>query len=91
MSADIEKPEGTTQVAPRLSFLREVFSEPVATGSTGSASRVVMGFFALAAVGWVSYLVIKTHVIPNLLEIAGFVSSPYLVNQAKASIADFKK
>jgi hypothetical protein len=50
-----------------------------------------MALFAVAAVAWVSYMVLRTHNIPDLWHIAAFVSSPYAVNKASATISDFKK
>jgi hypothetical protein len=73
-----------------LKFLAGVFSEP-APANSPSAARLIMGLFAVAAVGWVSYLVVTTKVIPDLWHIAAFVSSPYAINKASASLADFKR
>ena len=72
------------------SFWREVFSEPGAEG-TGSASRVTMFLFALAAVGWVTHIIVKTHTVPDLLNIAVFVASPYGVNQLAGVVSALKK
>ena len=73
-----------------MNFWIKVFSEPGPDG-TPSTCRVVMALFAVAAVAWVSYMVLRTHNIPDLWHIAAFVSSPYAVNKASATISDFKK
>lgn len=73
-----------------LKFLAGVFSEP-APVSSPSASRLIMGLFAVAAVGWVTYMVYTTKTIPDLWHIAGFVSSPYAINQGKATLADIMR
>jgi hypothetical protein len=62
-------------------FWKSVFSE---ADGTGSASRITMVTFAVAALGWVTHVVAKTHQIPadQLPHIAEFVASPYAVNKA---------
>ena len=70
-------------------FWREVFSEPGPDG-TGSASRVTMFMFALAAVAWITYVLIKTHSVPDLLNIAAFVLSPYGVNRVSGILENLK-
>jgi len=69
-------------------FWKSVFSEP---GGPPSTSRVIMAFFAVAAVAWVSYIVLHTRVIPDLWHIAAFVASPYAINKTATTITEFKR
>lgn len=57
-----------------LKFLKSTFSE--ADGSA-SASRVLAGSTILATLGWVTYLVILNHALPDLGGPAMFVTSGF--------------
>jgi hypothetical protein len=74
-----------------MSWLREVFSESIPGQPSGSVSRVITFMFAVASVIWISYIVHATKAFPSLWDVAMFVSSPYLVNQGKAMVAEFRK
>lgn len=52
-----------------VAFLKEVFSED----GQGSFSRVASGFIVLATCGWVTYVVARTHSIPDLAGPSGFI------------------
>jgi hypothetical protein len=69
-----------------LKFLSSTFSE--ADGSA-SASRVLAGSTVLATLGWITYLVIKTHALPDLGGASMFVASGfsgYGVNKLSSAI-----
>ena len=57
-----------------LAFIKSTFSEP---DGTGSASRVLGGAVVASTIVWVSYLVIRTHVLPDLTSAALFVGSGF--------------
>lgn len=46
-----------------FAYLKSTFSEP---DGTGSASRFLAGGGVLSAIVWVSYIVFKTHTLPDL-------------------------
>lgn len=69
-----------------FAFLKSAFSEP---DGTGSASRVLAGSTILATLGWVTYLVARNHVLPDLggasmLVASGF--SGYGMNKLSCAI-----
>ncbi len=69
-----------------LGFLKSTFSE--ANGSA-SASRVLAGSTILATLGWVTYLVLLNHALPDLGGAAMFVTaggSLYGVNKLSVAI-----
>jgi hypothetical protein len=55
-------------------FLLSVFSE---VDGSGSASRFLAGTTVLATLFWITYVVIRTHVIPDLTAPALFISSAF--------------
>ncbi len=71
-------------------FLKSVFSE---TGD-GSYSRVIGGLIVLATIGWVSYVVFKSHAIPDLSGPTTFITvssgAHYVTNKITATISDIK-
>lgn len=71
-----------------LAFIKSTFSEP---DGTGSASRVLSGATVLATLGWVTYLVLTTHTLPDLSGASLFVGagfSGYGVNKLSAALKD---
>jgi hypothetical protein len=69
-----------------VAFLKSTFSE--ADGSA-SASRVLAGSTVLATIGWITYLVVRTHVLPDLSGAAMFITaggSLYGVNKLSGAI-----
>lgn len=69
-----------------LAFLKSVFSEP---DGTGSASRVLSGVVIVATLGWITYLVLTTHILPDLSGASLFVGagfSGYGVNKLAAAM-----
>jgi len=69
-----------------LKFLRSTFSE--ADGSA-SASRVLAGSTILATLGWVTYLVLQNHALPDLGGASMFVTSGfsgYAVNKISVAV-----
>lgn len=73
-----------------IHFLREVFSE----GGQGSFSRVAQGVIVLSVVGWVWYLVVKNHALPDLggpsLFIGTGAAGHYGINKASDIVASFR-
>jgi len=65
--------------------MKSVFSEP---DGTGSFARVLSAVLAIAGIVWVSHVVIRTHVIPPLSDLAVFVASPYATNKLVTKITD---
>jgi len=57
-----------------LRFLRSTFSEP---DGTGSASRVLAGATVGSALVWISYIVFRTHALPDLGGASLFVTSGF--------------
>jgi hypothetical protein len=57
-----------------LTFLKSTFSEP---DGTGSATRVLGGAVVASTIIWVSYLVIKTHTLPDLTSPSLFVGAGF--------------
>lgn len=72
-----------------FSWLSKALSESEAPFSP-SLSRLLTFLFGLAAIGWVTYLVHAGKALPPLIELAGFVSTPYLVNKGAATVSEFK-
>lgn len=65
---------------------KEVFSEPTGTLSWG---RIASTVSLLAAIAWVTKLVLLTHTLPDLSGITGFVSGPYLANKVSTAVQAF--
>jgi hypothetical protein len=57
-----------------LAFIKSTFSEP---DGTGSASRVLGGAVVATTLIWVSYIVLRTQVLPDLTSAALFVGSGF--------------
>jgi hypothetical protein len=65
-----------------IGYLRECISED----GVGSYSRLSGLLVVLSSIAWVSYVVIRTHSIPDLGGVTGFIAggnSMYAANQAK--------
>jgi hypothetical protein len=74
-----------------LAFIKSTFSEP---DGTGSASRVLGGAVVASTIVWVSYLVLRTHVLPDLTSAALFVGSGfsgYAANRLSGAIKKDEK
>jgi hypothetical protein len=71
-----------------LAFIKSTFSEP---DGTGSASRVLGGAEVASTIVWVSYLVIRTHVLPDLTSASLFVGSGFSGYAANKVAGAFKK
>lgn len=73
-----------------LVFVKEVFSE----NGQGSFSRVAQGSIVFAVIGWVTYLVLKTHSMPDLSGPSLFVGTGaaghYGINKAQDMITAFR-
>jgi hypothetical protein len=64
-----------------IEFIKSAFSDP---DGSGSSSRILAGVCVLALVVWISYLVFKNHMMPDLGGAALFLTasfSGYAVNQ----------
>ena len=72
-----------------FTWMSKVLSES-AEPFAPSLSRLLTLLFGLAAIGWVSNLIYASKALPSLFELAGFVTSPYLVNKTSATISDFR-
>jgi len=70
-----------------LSFLKSLLSEP--DGSSISYARVSGSIALLATIGWVTYLVLKTHALPPLGEASAFVSASYAVNKVATAAQSY--
>jgi hypothetical protein len=57
-----------------LAFLKKAFSE--ANGSA-SATRVLAGTVVMATLSWVTYIVLRTHALPDLSGASLFVGSGF--------------
>lgn len=64
-------------------FVKSVFSEP---GGGGSWSRVSCAIQLAAVIVWVSYLVVKNHVLPDLGSATIFCTAAYLGNKASGML-----
>jgi hypothetical protein len=67
-------------------FIKEIFNEE--NGKT-SFARIGSFLSLLAGVGWVSYLVYKNHVLPDLSGISLFIGVPYGTNKFTNFIGQF--
>ena len=65
-------------------FWRGVFSEQ---DGTPSFSRVATGFIVGCALTWVTFIVWKTHGLPELLGLCGFVTVLYGTNKLSGAAA----
>lgn len=71
-----------------MGFLKDAFSE----NGAASSSRLLMGYHALIGSSWVSYIVWKTHTLPDAVTLAGitaFVTAPYAINAFKGAVQSF--
>jgi hypothetical protein len=68
--------------------LREIMSEPGANG-TLSWGRVASTVSLLAAIVWVSHILIHTHALPALDGITGFIVAPYGSNKLATAAQAF--
>lgn len=64
-------------------FIKSVLSE---SDGTGSWSRVSCAIQLVAVIVWVSYLVVKTHVLPDLGSATIFCTAAYLGNKASGML-----
>lgn len=65
-----------------LTHCKQALSE---ADGTGSYSRMMGAFIAFATIGWITFIVITTHAMPNMTDCAVFIasgSSAYAVNKA---------
>lgn len=71
-----------------MSFLRSVFSE---SDGTGSASRILMAFHAIAGAAFIGHHLYHGHPLGEVpwSGITTFVATPYGLNQVKSAIAAF--
>lgn len=69
-------------------FIRQIFSEENGQGSLG---RVATGAMVTFALGWVTYLVLRNHALPDLGGLSLFVAAIYGTNKAATFISEIKK
>lgn len=67
--------------------LREVLSE----NGTLSTGRVASILALVSVIIWVSYIVIKTNVIPGLGDCTLFITTPYAASKAATAVQSFSK
>ena len=63
-------------------------SEPGANG-TLSWGRVASSICLIAAIVWISHILIHTHALPALDGITGFVAAPYASNKVATAVQSF--
>lgn len=71
-----------------FSAIREIFSEPGPDG-TLSWGRVASAVSLVAAISWVTHIVIKTHTLPALDGATGFIVGPYASNKIATAAQAF--
>jgi hypothetical protein len=69
---------------------KEIYSEPGA-GGTLSWGRVASTFTLIAAVVWVTRLVLQTHALPGLEGVTAFGLSPYIANKTGSVVQSFSQ
>ena len=70
--------------------VREIMSEPGPNG-TLSWGRVASSVLLLAAIVWVSHILFRTHQLPALDGITGFVLAPYGSNKVATAVQSFSQ
>lgn len=63
-----------------LAFLKAAFSD----NGTPSSSRIIAAISTLASVGWITYMLIHSHVLPDVATLGGltaFGTAHYAVNR----------
>ena len=68
--------------------VREIHSEPGPNG-TLSWGRIAASGSLVAAIVWVTSIVIHTHALPALDGISGFVIAPYAANRVATAVQSF--
>ncbi len=71
-----------------LRFLKSTLSEP---DGTGSASRVLALIAILSNIVWVSFIVIRTHMLPDLSGSAMYIGASFSGYAANKFSGCFKK
>ena len=69
-------------------IVREIHSEPGPNG-TLSWGRIGASASLLAAIAWVTSIVIHSHTLPALDGISGFVVAPYAANRIATAVQSF--
>jgi hypothetical protein len=67
-------------------IIREILSEPTGTLSWG---RIASTTALVAAIAWVTRLVLTTHAMPDLTGISTFVVAPYGANKVATAVQSF--
>jgi len=68
--------------------IREVYSEP--NGGGLSWGRVAASFTVIAAIGWITRILLLTHALPaDMTGIAAFAVSPYGANKIATAAQSF--
>lgn len=62
----------------KFQYLKDLFSE----SSTASFGRVGAGIALIASIGWVSWVVFKTNVVPDLGGVSLFIGTLYGLSKA---------
>ncbi len=87
-----ENIENTSLIDPNKTFIRSTFSEENGNGST---ARVCIFMVITFSLSWVSYIVFKTGVLPELGGLALFdgslISALYFPNKAASVWKNLKK
>ncbi len=63
-----------------MKFIRQAFSD----GNAPSSSRIISAVLSMAAIGWITHVVLHTHALPGGVETAGITAlttSHYVANR----------
>lgn len=74
-----------------MSFIKAIFDD---RDASVNAAHVVAVTLTLASIGWVTFLVLKNHVLPDLSGVAyllGGSGAMNIANKAEAIVDKFKK
>ena len=70
-------------------IFREILSEP--NGGTLSWGRVASSIALIAAIIWITKIVLFTHALPALDGASGFIVAPYASNKITTAVQSFGK
>jgi multisubunit Na+/H+ antiporter MnhB subunit len=68
-------------------FIKQAFSD----GGSPSSSRIISAVCALAAIGWITHVVIHSHALPGIAETGGitaFTTSHYIANRVTTAFGN---
>ncbi len=74
--------------------MKEFFKQAFSDNGSPSSSRIISAVCALAAIGWISHVVIHTHALPGGVETGGitaFTTSHYIANRITTAFGNKDK